>query len=203
MTGALVQTRSESYPLRRREVVARLVEDRGELLIVGGLGASSWDLTAAGDDPRNFPLWGAMGGAAMIGLGVALAQPERRVLVITGDGEMLMGLGAFAAIALQAPDNLALVVLDNERYGETGMQATHTAGTTDLAAVAVGAGIPVVGNVTDTDQLAAALPRIRAEPGPLFFNIKVRAEDLPLALPPKDGVELKRRFRRALLGPEA
>ena len=203
MTGALVQTRSESYPLRRREVVARLVEDRGELLVVGGLGAPSWDLTAAGDDPRNFPLWGAMGGAAMIGLGVALAQPERRVLVITGDGEMLMGLGAFAAIALQTPDNLALVVLDNERYGETGMQATHTAGTTDLAAVAVGAGIPVVGNVTDTDQLAAALPRIRAEPGPLFFNIKVRAEDLPLALPPKDGVELKRRFRQAVLGLEA
>ena len=200
MTGTLAQTRSESYPLRRREVVARLVEDRGELLVVGGLGASSWDLTAAGDDPCNFPLWGAMGGAAMIGLGVALAQPERRVLVITGDGEMLMGLGAFAAIALQAPANLAIVVLDNERYGETGMQATHTAGTTDLAAVAIGAGIPVAGNVTDTDQLEAALPRIRAEPGPLFFNIKVRAEDLPLALPPKDGVELKDRFRQAVLG---
>ena len=200
MTGTLAQTRSESYPLRRREVVARLVEDRGELLVVAGLGASSWDLTAAGDNPCNFPLWGAMGGAAMIGLGVALAQPERRVLVITGDGEMLMGLGAFAAIALQAPANLAIVVLDNERYGETGMQATHTAGTTDLAAVAIGAGIPVAGNVTDTDQLEAALPRIRAEPGPLFFNIKVRAEDLPLALPPKDGVELKDRFRQAVLG---
>ncbi len=200
MTGTLAQTRSESYPLRRREVVARLVEDRGELLLVGGLGASSWDLTAAGDNPCNFPLWGAMGGAAMIGLGVALAQPERRVLVITGDGEMLMGLGAFAAIALQAPANLAIVVLDNERYGETGMQATHTAGTTDLAAVAIGAGIPVAGNVTDTEQLEAALPRIRAEPGPLFFNIKVRAEDLPLALPPKDGVELKQRFRQAVLG---
>jgi thiamine pyrophosphate-dependent acetolactate synthase large subunit-like protein len=200
MTGTLAQTRSESYPLRRREVVARLVEDRGELLVVAGLGASSWDLTAAGDDPCNFPLWGAMGGAAMIGLGVALAQPERRVLVITGDGEMLMGLGAFAAIALQAPANLAIVVLDNERYGETGMQATHTAGTTDLAAVAIGAGIPVAGNVTDTDQLEAALPRIRVEPGPLFFNIKVRAEDLPLALPPKDGVELKDRFRQAVLG---
>ncbi len=200
MTDSLAQTRSESYPLRRHEVVARLVEDRGELLVVGGLGASSWDLTAAGDDPRNFPLWGAMGGAAMIGLGVALAQPERRVLVVTGDGEMLMGLGAFAAIALQAPANLAIVVLDNERYGETGMQATHTAGTTDLAAVAVGAGIPLVGNVTDETQLEAALPRIRAEPGPLFFNIKVRAEDLPLVLPPKDGVELKQRFRQAVLG---
>ncbi len=202
MTGTLAQTRSESYPLRRREVVARLVENRGELLVVGGLGAPSWDLTAAGDDPCNFPLWGAMGGAAMIGLGLALAQPERRVLVVTGDGEMLMGLGAFASIAVQAPANLAVVALDNERYGETGMQATHTAGTADLAAVAVGAGIPAVGNVTDTIQLEAALPRIRAEPGPLFFNIKVRAEDLPLALPPKDGVELKQRFLRALLGPE-
>ncbi len=121
MTGTLIQTRSEGYPLRRREVVARLVEDRGELLVVGGLGAPSWDLTAAGDEPRNFPLWGAMGGAAMVGLGVALAQRERRVLVVTGDGEMLMGLGALAAIAVQAPANLAIVVLDNERYGETGM----------------------------------------------------------------------------------
>ncbi len=200
MTGTIIQTRSESYPLRRREVVARLVEDRGELLVVGGLGAPSWDLTAAGDTPLTFPLWGAMGGATMIGLGLALAQPERRVLVVTGDGEMLMGLGAFASIAVQGPVNLAVVVLDNERYGETGMQATHTAGTTDLAAVAVGAGIPVVGNVSDEVQLEAALPRIRNEPGPVFFNIKVRAEELPLALPPKDGVVLKERFRQALLG---
>ncbi|MHA1153946.1 MAG: thiamine pyrophosphate-dependent enzyme [Alphaproteobacteria bacterium] len=203
MTDTIIRTRSQSYPLRRREVAARLVENRGELLVVGGLGAPSWDLTAAGDDPRNFPLWGAMGGAAMIGLGLALAQPERRVLVVTGDGEMLMGLGAFASIAVQGPANLAVVVFDNERYGETGMQATHTAGTTDLAAVAVGAGIPVVGNVTEAAQLEAALPRIRNEPGPLFFNIKVRAEELPLALPPKDGVELKQRFRQALLGPGA
>ena len=135
MTAALTGARSESYPLRRREVVARLVAERGGLMVIGGLGAPSWDLTAAGDDPRNFPLWGAMGGAAMVGLGVALAQRERRVLVVTGDGEMLMALGAFASIAVQAPANLALVVLDNERYGETGMQATHTAGPTDLAAV--------------------------------------------------------------------
>ena len=195
--------RAEIYPLRRREVVARLVADRGELLVVGGLGAPSWDLTAAGDHPLTFPLWGAMGGAAMIGLGLALARPTRRVLVVTGDGEMLMGLGALATIAVQAPANLAVVVLDNERYGETGMQATHTAGPTNLSAVAAGAGFPVVGDIFDQAQLEAALPRIRAEPGPVFFDIKVRAEELPLVLPPKDGVRLKDRFRAALLGPAA
>ncbi len=199
----MAETRSESYPLRRREVVARLLEDRGELLVVGGLGAPSWDLTAAGDHPLTFPLWGAMGGAAMIGLGLALARPERRVLVVTGDGEMLMGLGALASIAMQQPANLAVVVLDNERYGETGMQATHTAGATNLSAVAAGAGIPVVEDIYEAGQLEAALPRIRSEPGPVFFTIKVRAEDLPLVLPPKDGVLLKQRFRAALLGPEA
>ena len=196
-------TRSEQYPLRRRAVVARMLEERGDLLVVAGLGAPAWDATAAGDHPLTFPLWGAMGGAAMIGLGLALARPERRVLVVTGDGEMLMALGALATIALQAPQNLALVVLDNERYGETGMQSTHTAGPTDLAAVAVGAGIPVAASVFDEDGLNEALPRIRAEPGPVFFDIKVRAEDLPLVLPPKDGAYLKDRFRAALLGPDA
>ncbi len=195
--------RSEKFPLRRREVVTRLLCDRGGLLVVTGLGAPSWDATAAGDHALTFPLWGAMGGAASIGLGLALAQPTRRVLVVTGDGEMLMGLGALATIAVQQPANLALVVLDNERYGETGMQATHTAGPTDLGAVAAGAGIPVAGDVTDETELEAALPRIRSEPGPVFFNIKVRAEDLPLVLPPKDGVRLKDRFRAALLGPGA
>ena len=199
----MTSDRAEIYPLRRRQVVARLVADRGALLVVGGLGAPSWDLTAAGDHPLTFPLWGAMGGAAMIGLGLALAQPKRRVLVVTGDGEMLMGLGSLATIAVQAPANLAVVVLDNERYGETGMQATHTAGPTNLSAVAAGAGIPVVGDIFDQVQLEAALPRIRAEPGPVFFDIKVRAEELPLVLPPKDGIRLKDRFRAALLGPEA
>jgi thiamine pyrophosphate-dependent acetolactate synthase large subunit-like protein len=197
-----VLTRSAQYPLRRREVVARLLAGRGDLLVVTGLGAPTWDAAAAGDHALTFPLWGAMGAAATMGLGLALAQPERRVLVITGDGEMLMGLGALPTIAVQAPKNLAVVVLDNERYGETGMQTTHTAGPADLAAMAIGAGIPVAADIFDEDALAAALPRIRNEPGPLFFNIKVRAEDLPLALPPKDGAYLKTRFRAALLGPE-
>jgi len=193
-------TRSEQYPLRRREVVRRLLADRGDLLVVTGLGAPSWDAAAAGDHALTFPMWGAMGAAAMIGLGLALAQPKRRVLVITGDGEMLMGLGALPTIAVKSPNNLAVVVLDNERYGETGMQTTHTAGPADLAAMAIGAGFPVAADIFDEDGLAETLPRIRSEPGPLFFDIKIRAENLPLVLPPKDGAYLKTRFRGALLG---
>ncbi len=193
-------TRSETYPLRRRQVVESLLDDRGDLLVVAGLGAPCWDVTAAGDHALTFPLWGAMGSAALIGLGLALAQPARRVLVITGDGEMLMGLGGLATIAVQAPENLAIAVLDNERYGETGMQETHTAFGVDLAAVAAAVGLPVTGTVGDDAGLGAAVAELRGARGPVFFTIKVRAEDMPLALPPRDGVHLKNRFRRALLG---
>jgi thiamine pyrophosphate-dependent acetolactate synthase large subunit-like protein len=195
--------RASRYPLRRRAVAAALLEARGDLLVVSGLGAPTWDVTAAGDHPLTFPLWGAMGGAAMTGLGLALARPERRVLVVTGDGEMLMGLGSLATIGVKRPANLAIAVLDNERYGETGMQATHTAGPADLAASAEALGFPVTGTVRGQAELAAAIPEIRGTAGPIFYDIKVRAEDLPLVMPPKDGVQLKDRFRAALLGPEA
>ena len=203
MSGTLDERgadRADTYPLRRRDVARALVADRGETLVVAGLGQPAWDVTAAGDHDLTFPLWGAMGGAVMIGLGLALAQPQRRVLVVTGDGEMLMGLGSLATVAAQRPANLAVVVLDNERYGETGMQRTHTATGTDRAAVARGAGFPVGITVEDEAGLAAALPHIRDDAGPLFAAVKVRAEDLPLVLPPKDGAYLKDRFRAALLG---
>ena len=126
--------------LPRRDVVKKLLSNRKDLLVIAGLGSTSWDITAAGDSPLSFPIWGAMGQAAMIGLGLALARPERRVLVVTGDGEMLMGLGSLATIGVQQPANLTLVVIDNERYGETGMQATHTAHGVDLAAIAKACG---------------------------------------------------------------
>ena len=184
--------------LHRREVVSFLLKDRKDLLVVAGLGSTAWDITAAGDAPLSFPLWGAMGQAAMIGLGLALAQPRRRVLVITGDGEMLMGLGAFATIGVQQPDNLSIVVLDNERYGETGMQATHTAHGVDLAAVARGCGLKDC--PADLSSLRKA---IHSQPGPNFAVVKVPAEKIPLVLPPREGALLKARFRRALLGPEA
>ena len=119
--------------LDRRELVRQLLIDRGDLLVVSGLGSATYDTAAAGDHPLNFYLWGAMGGTAMIGLGLALAQPERRIAVLTGDGDMLMGLGSLATIGVKQPNNLAIVVLDNAHYGETGMQETHTAHGIDLA----------------------------------------------------------------------
>jgi len=189
--------------LRRRRVVETLLQDRKDLLVVAGLGSTAWDITAAGDSPLNFPLWGAMGNAAMFGLGLALAQPRRRVLVITGDGEMLMGMGSLATIGVQKPRNLSLVVIDNERYGETGMQATHTAAGVDLAKVAQGCGFKVARQVRNAAQLAALRAAIHRPSGPLFAQVKVVAEKIPLVLPPRDGGLLKARFRKALLGAQA
>ncbi len=189
--------------LLRREVVKELLARRGDALVVGGLGAPAWDITSAGDCDLNFPLWGAMGGAAMLGLGLALAQPKRKVLVVTGDGEMLMGVGALATIAVQQPRNLSIVVLDNERYGETGMQETHTAHGVDLAAMAKAAGIAQTFNVGTQAELSLLKPRIYAGEGALFAQIKIDPQKLPLVLPPRDGALLKNRFRAALLGADA
>lgn len=184
--------------LHRRDVVHRLLAERGDLLVIAGLGAPAWDVTAAGDHPLSFPMWGAMGGAAMMGLGLALAQPRRRVLVVTGDGEMLMGLGSLATIGVQRPRNLAIVVLDNERYGETGMQKTHTAYGVDLAGMAKAAGFAHVRRVTTMGGVARLARVVHGGAGPVFAQVKVLAEKPPLALPPKDGVLLKARFREAL-----
>jgi hypothetical protein len=147
--------------LRRREVVKDLLKGRKGLLVVAGLGSTAWDITAAGDHDLSFPMWGAMGQAAMIGLGLALAQPKRRVLVITGDGEMLMGIGSLATIGVQQPKNLTVAVIDNERYGETGMQATHTADGVDLAAVATACGFKTSKVVTKmrTSEKSSTRPR--------------------------------------------
>jgi thiamine pyrophosphate-dependent acetolactate synthase large subunit-like protein len=189
--------------LHRREVVATLLAERGELLVVAGLGSTAWDCTAAGDAALTFPMWGAMGSAAMTGLGLALAQPARRVLVLTGDGEMLMGLGSLATIGVMKAKNLAVVVIDNERYGETGMQATHTAHGVDLAAIARAAGFASGVLVRDQAGVAALRPSIHQGAGPHFAQIKVAAEKVPLVLPPRDGALLKNRFRQALLGGDA
>ena len=182
--------------LDRRAVVATLLCDPGDLLVVTGLGAPTYDASAAGDRPLNFYLWGAMGGAAMVGLGLALAQPTRRVLVLTGDGEMLMGMGSLATIAAAGAPNLAIAVLDNARYGETGSQHSHTGLTTDLAAVAAACGWSATATVRDMDAVEALRPRLRAEN--LFAVIRIAPDELSRHLPPRDGAYLADRFRRAL-----
>jgi len=192
-----------SKSLRRREVVAELLAGRGNALVVSGLGAPTWDVAHVGDSALNFSLWGAMGGAAMVGLGLALAQPKKKVLVLTGDGEMLMGLGALATIAVQKPRNLYIVVLDNERYGETGMQETHTARGVDLAGMAKAAGFAHALQVRTLAEASRLKKRIFVGEGALFAQVKVDAENLPLVMPPRDGTLLKNRFRAALLGPHA
>src|SRR3954467_6925950 len=156
----------EPVKLHRRDVVKELLRDRKDLLVVAGLGSTAWDITAAGDSPLSFPMWGAMGRAGMMGLGLALAQPARRVLVLTGDGEMLMGLGSLATIGVQQPANLSVVVIDNERYGETGMQETHTAFGVDMAAVAKACGFPNTEILTGKKQLSALRAAIHRQPGP-------------------------------------
>ncbi len=186
--------------LERRAAMAILLADRkNDLLVIPGLGSTCWDLAAAGDNDRNFYLWGAMGGAAMIGLGLALAQPDKRVLVVTGDGEMLMGLGSLATIGIKQPPNLAVVVFDNGHYGETGMQPSHTyKGGVDLLGVARSCGIATCLDVADEAALADLAARLKALSGPLFARLAIVIGDPPRVLPERDGTVLKARFRAAI-----
>lgn len=187
--------------LQRRAAVGRILRQRGDALVVAGLGSAAYDLYAAGDTALNFYLWGAMGGAAMLGLGLALAQPQRRVVVLTGDGEMLMGLGSLATIGAARPANLALIVLDNEHYGETGMQPSASARGADLAAIAAAAGIGNARAVDNEAQLDALAGELFSASGPLFAVVKIATDPNPPSLPPRDGPLLRSRFMAALLGP--
>ncbi|MGJ5199962.1 MULTISPECIES: thiamine pyrophosphate-dependent enzyme [unclassified Bradyrhizobium] len=182
-------------PLDRRTAVKALLQDRGDLLVVSGLGSSSYDVFAAGDHDANFYLWGAMGGAAMIGLGLALAQPSRPVVVITGDGEQLMGLGSLATAAAKKPRNLSIVVLDNAHFGETGMQMSHSGLGANLELIATGAGFPSVSTLEDSAALDAFRPKLHAFSGPHFTRVAISTDHVDRALPPRDGVFLKNRFR--------
>lgn len=186
--------------LRRREVLANALADRGDALVVTGLGSSTWDLAALGDRPENFYLWGAMGNAAMIGLGLAIAQPDRRVVVVTGDGEMLMGLTSFTTIGARRPANLAICVLDNERYTETGRQPTATGLGTDLAAVAAACGFPRTATIRTEADVSGLGDLLLRTTGPVMAVVKIVDESLPMAVPPRDGGYLKTRFRVGLLG---
>ena len=190
---------SKANLLDRREVVGRLLAERKGAIVVGGLGASTYDLAAAGDHDRNFYLWGAMGGAVMIGLGLALAQPKLPVVVITGDGDMLMGMGSLATVGLQQPKNLTIVVLDNEVYGETGGQASHTAATVDLVGVARACGIPDARAVSTLTEVEAYAPDMQdVSSGPRFASVKIDSANLERVLSSRDGQYTVTRIRGAL-----
>ena len=185
----------------RRQLVSQLIAQCGNAAVVTGLGSSTYDVAAAGDRAENFYLWGAMGGAAMVGLGIALAQPQRRVIVVTGDGEALMGLGSFACIGAQQPVNLALLILDNERFCETGGQRGLTAMGTDLAAVARGAGIANCLSANQPEQISAVINHVLHAAGPALAVAKINPEEATRVLPSREGVWLAQRFRLAMNQP--
>jgi thiamine pyrophosphate-dependent acetolactate synthase large subunit-like protein len=182
--------------LDRRAVVSTMLKDRKGMVAIGGLGASTNDMAAAGDHDRNFYLWGGMGGAVMMGLGMALAQPDLPVVVITGDGEMLMGIGSLATVGMQKPGNLSIVVLDNERYGETGGQTSHTSAAADLVGVAKACGIHdsrAISGMAEVESFAASVHDVSA--GPRFANVKIDSAELARILPTRDGTYIVNRLR--------
>jgi len=184
--------------LDRRELVRQLLIERGDLLVVSGLGSATYDTAAAGDHPLNFYLWGAMGGTAMIGLGLALAQPQKRVAVLTGDGDLLMGLGSLATIGVKQPKNLAIVVLDNAHYGETGMQASHTYSGIDLIAVALACRFKHARAMSRIEEATDVRKLLHAGEGPILISARISEEDVPRVLPIRDGHAIKQRFIAAL-----
>jgi thiamine pyrophosphate-dependent acetolactate synthase large subunit-like protein len=187
---------SKANLLDRRQVVSSLLADRKDAIVVGGLGASTYDIAASGDHDRNLYLWGAMGGAVMMGLGLALAQPKVPVVVITGDGEMLMGIGSLATVGLQKPANLTIVVLDNEAYGETGGQVSHTASVADLVSVAKGCGIANAQTLETMSEIEAFAPSLHdVSAGPRFASVKIDAANLERMLAGRDGMFMLNRLR--------
>ena len=184
--------------LERRSAVSTLLDRLPDALVVAGLGSPTYDVHAAGQRDTNFYLWGAMGGAVPLALGLALAQPDRSVLAVTGDGEQLMGVGSLASVAACAPPNLTIVVLDNGHFGETGMQASHTSLGTDLAAVARGFGIDRARTVETTEQLLELAAQVAERSGTTFARVLVGLQEHARAMPSRDGVANKNSFRAAL-----
>ena len=188
------------FKLNRRLVISELLKERENSLIVNGLGGTCWDVASLGDNDLNFYVWGGMGNACMIGLGLALSQPDKKVIVITGDGEMLMGIGSLATIALKQPKNLSIVVFDNELYGETGNQKTHTAYCTNLSKIAIGSGIINSSIILTKEDLLSLSSEIHQIKNLSFSVIKINQDQEEIVLPIREGAFIKSRFRRALLG---
>ncbi len=190
-------SRARVRTIDRRDFVRAVLADRGDLLVVSGLGSATYDIAAAGDHALNLYQWGGMGGTAMIGLGLALAKPDRRVVVFTGDGDMLMGLGSLATIGVKAPGNMVVIVLDNGHYGETGMQESHTSGGVDLVGVAKSCGLHAA-HVSETEEATRVREMVHTGVGPMLLCVGVTNDELPRVLPTRDGNEMRTRFANAI-----
>ena len=184
--------------LDRRRVVRSILAERENCLVISGLGSPTYDVHAAGDRAENFYLWGGMGGAVMIGLGLAIAQPQKTIIVITGDGEQLMGVGSLSTTGILKPKNLLIIVLDNEHFGETGMQKSHTFHAVDLVGIASASGCPKTILVNDEKSLVELLEIKKTLSCFTFAVIKVSQSMVSRSLPIVDGVQIQKRFRSSL-----
>jgi thiamine pyrophosphate-dependent acetolactate synthase large subunit-like protein len=186
--------------LSRADVARILMDQVGDQLLICGLGSPVSEVSRAKDRDLNFYLVGAMGSAVSIGLGLALTQSDRAVVVVTGDAELMMNVGTLATIGVKQPHNLSILVFDNERFGETGQQISHTAYGIDIASVAAACRFAHSVVVRQPGELVPALARTHVMNGPYLAVIKVDPERVPISIPIKDGVITKGRFRKALLG---
>lgn len=191
-----------SYTLQRREIVKKLLAGQGDMPVVTGLSSAGYDSVAArsADHPLNFNLHGALGGAAMVGLGLAYAQPSKRIMVLMGDGDVLCGLGSLATLAISGAKNLSLAILDNGICGETGNQLTSTSQTVELAEVARSCGMPLARTVDREQDVESAVRDLLTAEGPVVVCFKVSPEHPGHLAKTRDGTFMKLRFRQALLG---
>jgi thiamine pyrophosphate-dependent acetolactate synthase large subunit-like protein len=197
----LAAAEKAGFVLDRREAVPALIGRHDDFLIVTGLAGTARDIAAlTHDGAHTYTMAGAMGGAAMIALGLALARPDRRVLAVTGDGELLMNVGALATIGILNPPNLAILCVDNGHYGETGYQKSHTSLGVDLEKIAAGSGIKRTRTVASEADLADGGRLLREGNGTAFVLLKVKPDDPPGYKRNLDPAACRLRFRRALLG---
>jgi thiamine pyrophosphate-dependent acetolactate synthase large subunit-like protein len=188
------------FVLDRREAVPALLGRHEDFLIVTGLAGTAKDIAALTQDGEHtFTMAGAMGAACMMGLGLALARPDKRVLVITGDGELLMNLGALATIAVMNPANLSIVCVDNGHYGETGYQKSHTSLGVDLEKIAIGSGIKMTRTIRSGAEIADGARLLRAGNGTAFVLLRVKPTDPPGYKRNMDAAAVRTRFKTALL----
>jgi len=189
------------FELDRRQAVPAIVGDHRDFLIVAGLAGTAYDVSALTQGaPNAYPLGGAMGAAVMMGLGLALAQPGRRVLVATGDGELLMNVGALATVGVLSPPNLRILCVDNGHYGETGYQRSHTSLGVDLERMAIGAGIKSTCVVERQSQIASGARMLRESNGTCFVLLRVNTQDPDKGKLSLDASGVRNSFRMALVG---